>query len=175
MLTRITTTAAVGTAVTPLGTAGMIAPFVYRASKATTAGMLTMHNVGGAARGNNALCTQEDIASPAMMEFGSSKPSGDTAAVFVDTAASPYRVPAKSRLCQHWPRRSTAPYASKSKDRAASLAQHRSGRLRLRLRNDRGELVSTHRASAKCFRSRNEYVLGRNAPRERRGDFRSTV
>ena len=38
-----TTTADAGTAVTPLGTAGMIAPFAYRTSKATTLSMLMLH------------------------------------------------------------------------------------------------------------------------------------
>ena len=60
---------------------------------------------GGAVGEDNvplAWCTQEDIAFPAVMETGSSTPLGDTAAAFVDAAASHHiMVPAEPRLCQH--------------------------------------------------------------------------
>ena len=89
-----------------------------------------------------AWCTQEDIAFPAVMENGSTTPPGDTAAVFVDTAASHHMVPAESRLCQQVTNKTDCDVRVIGSCGLSSATSK--GTLAFRARNGRGELVTIH-------------------------------
>ena len=101
--------------------------------------------VGGTVGGNNvslAWCTQEDIAFPAVMEIGSTTPLGNTAAVFVDRAASHHMVPAESWICQHVTNKIDCDVRVKGSCGLSSATSK--GTLAFRAQNDRGELVPIH-------------------------------
>ena len=137
-MTARTATAYVDTAVTPLSTDGTIAYFAYRTREATICSMLMLHRSVSLA-----WCTQEDIAFPAETEIGSTTPLGDTAAVFVDTAASPHVVAAGSRVCQHVTDKIDCDVRLNGSCDLSSATSK--GTLAFRARNDRRELVAIHR------------------------------
>ena len=89
-----------------------------------------------------AWCTQEDIAFPAVMEIGSTTPLGNTAAVFVDRAASHHMVPAESWICQHVTNKIDCDVRVKGSCGLSSATSK--GTLAFRAQNDRGELVPIH-------------------------------
>ena len=86
--------------------------------------------------------TQEDIAFPAVVEIGSTTTLGDTAAVFVDTAASHHMVPDESWLCKHVTNKIDCDVRVKGSCGLTSAPSK--GTLAFRARNDRGELVPIH-------------------------------